>query len=163
MFDSNDDWVETFRRTVYPPLHKPLSKLGDRIGVNLYAEGRMYKNQYVGTVYEDEDVIEREFESLGAQRNAIACLKSFPDGRVSEGSWVILHDEQPELVPEGLQLHMTLFKPESGGHGREVYAHLEDDWRVSPLAHLRAKNFSPKQGIEIARPLLNDETFLELI
>jgi hypothetical protein len=163
MFDSNDDWVETFRRSVYPRLHEPLSKVGDLVGVNLYAKGRMYRNQYVGTVYEDEDVIEQEFESLGAQRNAIACLKSFPDGRVSEGSWVILHDEQPELVPEGLQLHMTLFNPENGGHGREVYAHLEDDWRVSPLAHLRANNFSPEQGVETARPLLNDETFLELI
>lgn len=147
MFDHEDDYIEGFRRIVYPRLHKPLSALGNKIGINLYAEGHVGKNQYVGTTHAQEDKIERELDSLSAERNVIACLKTLRDGRVSEGSWVLLHEDVPELIAEGMQVHITLFKPKDGSVGREVYAHYEDDWRSAPLAHLREKNFDVAAGV----------------
>lgn len=62
------------------------------------------------------------------------------DRRVSEGSWVLLHEDNPEVIEEGKQVHITLFD-RVDGPGREIYAHYEDDWRSAPLAHLRSANF----------------------
>jgi hypothetical protein len=163
MFDSNDDWVEGFRRTVYPRIHRPLSKLGDLIGIDLYATGSVGWNQYVGTVYESEETLEQELDGLSAERNLVACLKSLPDGRTSEGSWVFRHKDEPDLIEEGMQLHLTLFKTSSGRSGRAVYAHYEDDWQNSPLSHLQSKNFSPKKGVAKAGKLFDQKTFITIV
>jgi len=157
--NADDDWIESLRLYLYPKLHEPLSGFGDSIGVRLYATGGVGGNQYVGTLSENEEVIEKELDER-AVRNPIACLKTLPDGRVSEGSWVLLHDENPALIEPGMQLHLTMFDREDGEAGREIYAHYEDDWRTAPLAHLRGKNFNPKEGVSIATEYFNDETYL---
>jgi hypothetical protein len=159
ILNSDDDWIESFRRSLYPLLHDPLSKLGEKIGVNLYAVGSVGGNQYVGKFDENEDAIEEEFDSR-AERNPVAALKSLEDGRTSEGSWVVLHDHCPDLIEEGKQLHFTLFVREDGAAGRELYAHYEDDWRAAPLAHLRSENFSPEKGVKIAEEYLDEYTHL---
>jgi len=159
LLNSDDDWIESLRKYFYPKLHNPLSKFGDRIGINLYSTGRVGWNQYVGDLEEEEEVIEKEITKIGGQRNPVACLKQLPDGRTSEGSWVLLHDDLPEVIKPGMQLHMTLFNSDLD-NGREVYAHYEDDWRTAPLAHLRAKNFDIPRGVGMAKQIFNDSTFL---
>jgi hypothetical protein len=161
MFDHKDDFIETFRRIVYPKIHEPLSRLGNKVGINLYAEGHVGYNQRVGTILKHEDTIERALTSLSGQRNVIACLKSLPDDRLSEGSWVFLHEDAPELIEEGMQVHVTLFNLKDVNAGREVYAHYEDDWRVSPINHLRAKNFDVKAGKEKMTEICSRSAVLE--
>lgn len=162
LLDSDDDWIEATRRKIYPKIHDELVSLGDLIGIRLFATGTVGWNQYVGKFDEDEESIEEELEALSSIRNPIACLKELRDGRLSEGSWVLLHEDYPELIEEGMQLHFTLFERDDGQPGREVYAHYEDDWRVSPIAHLRGENWDVKHGVKIAGEVFNDSTFLVL-
>lgn len=159
--NSDDDWVESLRKYFYPKLHDPLSKFGDSIGINLYATGIVGWNQYVGDLKADEEVIEKEIDRLGGKRNPVACLKELRDGRTSEGSWVLLHADLPDVIEPGMQLHMTLFERNSG-KGRELYAHYEDDWRSAPLAHLRAKNFDISGGVAMTKEIFDNRTFLQL-
>ncbi|UBF22187.1 hypothetical protein HRTV-2_gp39 [Halorubrum virus HRTV-2] len=162
LLDSDDDWQEKTRRSLYPWLHPRLQRLGDLIGVPMYAMGGVGHNQYVGKLDEGEEAIEIDLVDLGFRRNPIACLKSLPDGRVSEGSWALVHEDAPEVIEPGMQLHVTMFERDDGQPGREIYAHYEDDWRTSPLTHLREKNFSVLKGVEIAREYLDSESFLVL-
>lgn len=153
LLNENDDWIETFRRSTYPKLHPYLKPFGG------YAVGHVGGSQYVGTFDEDEDTIEDELDDRG-RRNPIACLKSLDDDRVSEGSWVILHEDSPDLVEEGMQIHITLFKRDDGKDGREMYAHYEDDWRSAPIAHLLESNFDTETGVMLARDYLDEHTLL---
>jgi len=160
LLDSDDDWQEDLRRYWYPRLHNTLDGIGDRIGVPLYAVGKIGYNQYVGKFDEDEESIEVELVDVGFRRNPISCFKSLPDGRESEGSWVLLNEDAPDHVAPGMQLHVTIFERADDQPGREFYAHYENDWRTAPIAHLRAKNFSAAAGVDIARDYLDDSTFL---
>jgi hypothetical protein len=154
--DEDDDWIERVRKNWYPWLHKYLPD-------GLYAEGLVRYNQYVGTCYEKEDVIESELvEHANFIRNPLAAYKRTPDGRESEGSWVLWHEHNPDLVEPGMQLHVTLFRRERGRVGRELFAHYEDDWRTSPLKHLRGANFQPELGARRARKLIDMDTHLTL-
>lgn len=155
LIDSNDDWQEQLRRNYYPKLHKYLKPFGG------YATGHVGEKQYIGKFNEDEDAIEAELDDRG-RRNPIACLKSLSDGRVSEGSWVILHEDCPDLVEEGMQIHMTLFVRADGKSGREIYAHYEDDWRSAPIAHLRESNFQVEKGAKLGTEYVNEYTNLVL-
>lgn len=155
LLDADDDWMEGVRRKWLPRLHPFIEVVGG------YSVGTVYGEQYVGHAFEPEDVVEEALEER-ARRNPIACLKSLEDGRVSEGSWVVLHDDCPELVEPGMQLHITLFAPENDNIGRELYAHYEDDWRVRPFAHVREENFQPVRGAEMATVFFDEYTFLVL-
>lgn len=159
---ANDDWIESFRRTYFPPLNHTLHRIGHVIGVPLYSTGVDGGNQYVGAMSEDEDTIEQELVEVGAVRNPLACFKHLNDGRESEGSWVILHGDRPDLIEHGRQLHITLFERKDGKPGRAIYAHYEDDWRVHPLWHLRCKHFSPKTGVAKTKKLIHKSSFLTL-
>jgi len=143
----NDDWMERLRKKLYPILHPYLERYGG------YALGIVRENQYVGTVELDEDTLEWKLAEHGFVRNPIAAYKTHTDGRESEGSWVLYHAEAPQIVAEGMQLHITLFA--SGGSGIDLYAHYEDDWRASAFSHLRAKNFSAEKGVEKATRVLD--------
>lgn len=153
--DANDDWIETLRLTLYPKLHPYLEPFGG------YAVGSVGSGQYVGTLDEGEETIEDALDDRG-RRNPIACLKSLDDGRVSEGSWVLLHGDCPGLIEAGMQVHITLFKRADGEPGRELYAHYEDDWRVAPIPHLRATNFDASVGVDLATEYLDEHTHLLL-
>jgi len=154
LLDSDDDWQEGLRAWLYPRLHPLLTPFGG------YGVGETRLNQYVGVFSEGEESIELELVNVGFRRNPIACFKSLPDGRASEGSWVLLPEDAPDHVAPGMQLHVTMFERSDGQKGREFYAHYEDDWRSAPVAHLRAKNFSAAAGVDIARGYLDERTFL---
>jgi hypothetical protein len=160
LIGSDDDWIEPLRNYLFPRLHSYASKFGELIGVPLYATANVGWNQYVGYFEENEDDIEVELQEVGMVRNPVAALKTLPDGRESEGSWVLLHENAPDVVDPGMQLHLTLFKFDSDKAGREVYAHYEDDWRDSPIDHTEAENFSPKMGVKLARSYLDENSFL---
>lgn len=155
------DWIEGFRRTWYPRLHPHLVSFGGRIGTPMYAVGTVRWNQFVGELSEDEEAIEEALDERG-RRNPIACLKELPDGRVSEGSWVVLHGDAPPLIEEGMQLHFTLFALQDDSRGRELYAHYEDDWRSSWREHLTETNFSASEGVTLAKEYLDEHTHLVL-
>lgn len=155
LLDADDDWQEGFRRFWYPRLHPVLERFGG------YGVGLVGDEQYVGHFDEDEEAIEEELVSAGFRRNPIACLKSLPDGRVSEGSWSVLAaDDLTGSVAYGMQLHISLFERDDGQPGREIYAHYEDDWRVSPSPHLRGENLDLLRGVVLAVVLIDDHTFL---
>jgi hypothetical protein len=162
LLGADDDWQEPLRRTLYPRLHDPLVWVGNLIGTPMYAQGVARWDQYVGTLPLEEDAIEAELEELASVRNPIAALKELPDGRISEGSWVLLHEDAPDLVDEGMQLHLTLFARESDATGRVVYAHYEDDWRTNWRAHLKETNFSTAKGVTKARRLFARSSLLTL-
>jgi len=156
------DWEESFRAYWYPKLNAGLVALGHAIGIPLFATGTVSWNQYVGTVDTDEEVIEPELEEAGFRRNPIACYKHLLDGRNSEGSWVLLHEDAPDYVAPGMQVHLTMFDRLDGKPGRELYAHYEDDWRVNWLGHLRETDFNAAAGVSIATDVLDHETYLVL-
>lgn len=153
LLDADDDWIELLRRFLYPLLHPLID------GVGGYAVGEVGHDQFVCATDLDEETLEEAMEGE-ARRNPIACFKSLPDGRKSEGSWVLLHSDVPELVEEGMQLHITLFRREAGGNGREIYAHYEDDWRTRPFDHLNEVNFDEERGVELATEYFNTYTDL---
>lgn len=162
LVDSDDDWIESFRRTWYPRLHPHLTSFGDKIGVTLYAKGRVHENQYVLTLPAGEETSEEVLSDLGFERNPIAAYKTHPDGRQSEGSWRLRHkDDQYGLVEEGMQLHITFLRNHDVDEYVDVYAHYEDDWMASPLNHLQEKNFSAQVGSEMAQELIENETYLD--
>lgn len=150
---ADDDWQERARKYIYPKLHPYLRFVG------AYSVSKVLEEQYVGYFVESEDVVEKELRDAGFRRNPISAFKTHPDGRESEGSWVLLHEDAPSLVESGMQLHVTLLRRKFGG--RDVYAHYEDDWRVSPWSHLRAKNFSAPTGVSKAIAILDKHTFLK--
>lgn len=156
LINADDDWQEQLRRKYYPKIHPHLKKVGG------YSLGHVGEKQYIGKFDEDEDAIEDELDDRG-RRNPIACLKSLSDGRISEGSWVILHEDCPDLVEERMQIHMTLFQRADGKSGREIYAHYEDDWRTSPIAHLREANFEVETGAMLGTEYINEYTQLVLL
>jgi hypothetical protein len=160
--DADDDWIEPFRRSTYPRLHGGLTLFGSFIGVPLFSVRTTGWGRYVGTLDESEECIEAELEYLSSARNPIAAYKRLPDGRESEGSWVVRHKDAPDLVAPGMQLHITLFPRVHSDTGRAVFAHYEDDWRVRPIAHLRGKNFSATEGVRMAKTFIHRSTFLTL-
>ncbi|WP_226041160.1 hypothetical protein [Natrinema sp. DC36] len=146
LLNADDDWIESTRRWLYPKLHPYLKKIGG------YGIGTVGENQYVMTTEISEEPLEVELVDLGFVRNPIACYKTLEDGRKSEGSWVLYHNEAPQIVAEGMQLHVTLFN-DNGGMG--IYAHYEHDWRADWWAHLNEKDFSPEKGVEKATEALH--------
>lgn len=156
LLGADDDWIESLRYVLYPKLHPFLTPFGG------YAVGRVGYDQYVGHFPEDEDAIEEELEAVGGERNPIAALKSLHDGRVSEGSWrFTAGSAAPVTIEDGMQLHLTLFDRDDGKHGREVYAHYEDDWEANAIGHLREHNFNPAIGVHLATELLDEHTYLQ--
>lgn len=160
MLDENDDWQEGVRAKLYPWLHPKLQYIGERINIPLYATGGVGWTQYVGVATEDEEIIEEELADAGFRRNPVSCYKSLPDGRKSEGSWVLLHDDGAEYVEAGMQLHVTLFEADTNTHHRAIYAHYEDDWRDSWRAHLNEHNFDAHLGVDKCIAVIDNETFL---
>ncbi|MFC7199500.1 hypothetical protein [Halospeciosus flavus] len=155
LLDSDDDWIETVRRVLYPRLHPYLVPFGG------YGVGTTTLNQYVAHLDEDEEAIEEELVAAGGERNPIACFKTLPDGRLSEGSWRFTHATDPTgRVEPGMQLHITLFERDDGLPGREVYAHYEDDWMADASGHLKGANFSASKGVSYATVLFDNHTYL---
>lgn len=159
LLDADDDWIESFRRVWYPRLHPYLTSIPGP--VPFYSLGHVGPLQDVGWVSIDEEEFEEILVDLGFQRNPIACFKSDPHDHLSEGSWVLrVRDDEFDLLEPGMQLHITLFASDAGD--LEIFAHVEDDWRVSPIAHLRGDNFRPVMGRTHMRSLLDEHTSLDV-
>ena len=133
-----------------------------------YALGTSDDEQYVGKVSVDEEEFELVLEDLGFIRNPIACFKSAKGNRKSEGTWVLLADDDPnDYVQDDYQLHTTLFQRRDGKSGREIYAHKEPDWRASPLKHLYPYSYPGAEYIEAeaadyTAELLDTRTYVNL-
>lgn len=155
MLGPKHDWIEWFRRILFPFLHPALRRFGG------YSIGTVGENQYVGTFDEDEEIIEQEIAATGAIRNPVAAFKTQRDGRLSEGSWAFLHKSDPSYRTEpGMQVHITMFERRDGKPGRELYAHYEHDWRESPAEHLAEIGFDVARGVSIAKEIVDDHTYL---
>lgn len=59
-----------------------------------------------------------------------------------------------------MQVHVTMFDRDDGEPGRELYAHYEDDWRVSLRDHLAETHFSSSAGVEYTKELIDNRTYL---
>lgn len=148
------DWIEAVRRWLYPRLHAYLKKFGG------YGVAKVYDNQFVGSSFFSEDKIEIQlYRKANARRNAVSAYKThYPSGRASEGSWRITHEAYPNLIPEGMQVHITLFQRNDGEPGRDIFAHLEDDWEASPIDHLKETHLDAERGVKIARKIISEDT-----
>jgi len=145
------DFLESIRAYLYPKLHSSLRLLG------LYSIGKVGENQYVTTVDVPEDKLEKQLNhGEGFERNLIAAYKEHRgDGRESTLSLRLTHETRPELIEPGMQLHLTFLAALPDRQGTlDVYAHYEDNWESSPLAHLRSKNFSAELGVKKAKQIL---------
>lgn len=159
MLGSDDDWIETVRRSLYPKLHPVLVNSP----IPGYGVGFVGEKQYVATLTEiTEEPFEKELGELGFRRNVLSCFKTNHKDEKSEGSWVLLSQDDPnDRLADDRQLHITLFNHPIRD-GLDVYAHEEYDWRVKPFAHLREKDFAPVKGANYARELLDEQTYLVL-
>lgn len=151
------DWIEGLRRYWYPLIHRLLEPFG------LYATGRVYNNQYIGSVRMDEEALEYVFHQAGVERNAAAAYKIHGDGRKSEGSWRITHHTHPSYVEHGRQVHFTLFRNRQNPDFIDIYAHWEDDYVHDPFGHVAASNFDPQRGVRVGREFLDARTDLDII
>lgn len=152
-----EDFWETIRSTLYPILHVVLELF------DIGARGTTPEAEYVGTIPVGAEDFEVTLHEAGLVRNALAKYKSTEDGRNSIGSWRATHNTHPDLVDDGMQLHITLFSPRlpSDGWPREgvdVYAHYERDYGHDASGHLAGKDYSAKKGVVRARELLKDHT-----
>jgi hypothetical protein len=147
--DTEDDWIEEARRFLYPRIHPYLTKYGG------YGIGTTTWDQYVYSALADDQTIEEALWDCGFRRNPVAAYKSLPDGRESQGSWVLWHEEAPHIVEWGKQLHVTLFYAPDGIPGYELYAHYEYDWRRFPRRHLRGDDIEVESAVRITRNLLD--------
>lgn len=155
LLDSDDDWQESLRRNLYPELHNVLIPIGG------YGIAGVNDDEYVGKTTIDEETLEEELVDLGLIRNPIAAYKTHTDGRQSEGSWVLIAENDTfDLVEPGMQLHLTLLPRRDGKAGREIFAHYEDDWRDSAVAHLKAENHSKEIGVRKTTELLDEESYM---
>jgi hypothetical protein len=151
LLDADDDYIERFRRFLYPKLHGFLKLFGG------YSVGKTGKNQYVGTLDMSDEELERVLAKLGFERNPIACYKRNEHGNGSIGSWALRsHDDPFGELEVDRQLHVTLFHPVNGS-GVAVYAHDEYDWQDKPIAHLKGRDFRPEDGVEYTKELLYSE------
>lgn len=153
------DWIEAFRASVYPAIHPYITRFG------LYSTSHVGPDQYVATFTVSEEVIEELLLHRGNfERNPVAAYKTHTDGRKSTLSLRLTHEgdtSKREYVEPGMQLHLTFFPSKEGRKGTvDCYAHYEDDWAVSPWAHLRSKNFSSKEGVKRAHAYLRNATYL---
>lgn len=155
--NEDDDWIEPFRRRLYPRLHPYLEPFGG------YAVGRVGENQYSLTVPAGEETLEEVLYERGWERNPVACYKTHDDGRKSSGSWRLraINDEYGLLDDDCCQLHITLFDNHDVDEYVDVYCHKEYDWQVSPLKHLRGEDFDPIAGQVRAREFIRDYTYLD--
>lgn len=142
-----DDWQEELRRIVAR-----------------FFRGRVYENQYVGTVKMNEEQLEKAvFHPGDVQRNLPAYWKYHADdGRDSEGSWRMTHWTHPEYVERGHQLHITIFRNAENPDYIDIYAHYEVSWSYDPIKHLREIGFSPDKGVRIAREWFDNRTYVKL-
>lgn len=152
------DWIETVRQYLYPKLHKSLSSVG------LYSMGHLGEAQYVCTFHISEDAVEKDLlHRADWERNPIAAYKVHRDGRESTLSLRLTYQGDTtdrEYVEQGMQLHLTFFPSAEGRDGAiDCYAHYEDDWVAAPFAHLRAANFSAKEGVKRTTAYLRNATY----
>lgn len=146
--DSDDDWIECLRRYLWPKL--------DRV----WPHSTMVVDDsgFVAAVDVCEEVLEGALESLGFIRNPVAALKLHQDGRTSEGSWVLLPEDDPtDSLEDHEQLHLTFFRASNGVV--DLYAHVETDWRDDPIGHL-LNGGSLERGQRILTELLDNYTYM---
>lgn len=126
--------------------------------------GKVYENQYVGTVKVGEEELERKaFHQNQVHYNWLAYWKKHADdGRNSIGSWKLRHPVHKAYVDEGMQVHLTLFRNETNDEWVDVYAHYEYSNIEHPIKHVREVNFSADEGVRRARQFFRDATSLEL-
>jgi len=134
----------------------------------LYSTATVTPHQYVCSLSVAEEGLEKEVlhEPHGWQRNPVAAYKYHSDGRGSTLSLRLTHKDSTSAygrtyAEPGMQLHWTIFPSERGGADIDLYAHYEDDWMASPLAHLRGDNMSSKEGVKRSLALLRRETSYE--
>lgn len=127
-----------------------------------FIRGNTYSNQYAGTVYLDEEELEKVvFHPHGVSYNPLSYWKRIRD-RNSVGSWRLIHQSHPTYIEVGMQLHWTLYRNPDNSEYIDIYAHYEKDWSSDPLGHLREINFSAKKGVELTRRFFRDDTFVDL-
>jgi hypothetical protein len=116
-----------------------------------YALTQSTEDEYVGTVLERQETLERRLPKMGFQRTPVSSLKIRFDGNVSDGSWVYR-----DSLFAGKQLHVVLHEL-TDSDGVDVYAHVEDNWIRHPLGHLRRSQYDAQAGVQSVRRLFDSQ------
>lgn len=132
------DYVEVIRRSVLPQLNRLARRRG--WGYTAYRLGR---DEFVGYIEDDPEVVEERLHAAGYERMPLAAFKYSPDGRPEVGSWA-----WRESLLATRQVHVMLFET-GDGEATEVYAHDEFNAynpRVA-LAHYLGLGYVPLGGL----------------
>lgn len=139
--------VNKTRRLVWPLFDSLFSTVSDA-----YALTRSTEDEYVGTVLESQETLEKRLPPMGFQRTPVSSLKIRFDGNVSDGSWVYRHSLFADR-----QLHVVLHEL-GDSPGVDVYAHVEDNWIRHPLGHIRRSHYDAGRGVRSVRKLFDAQT-----
>lgn len=146
--EPTDDTMEDVRRTIIPPVDAAVEEYNDAAGTDYYAECNTTDEQYVGAVSKGERQFEQDLESMGFERNPVACLKDQESTNETE-------DGSFRLVQGDYQLHVVIYnrgKPDT----TYVYAHWEYRWDTHPIKHYDEDEFSESKGISRMRELMDE-------
>lgn len=119
-----DDWVERWQKRVYVAANPLLKRIGG------YSVSKITEADFVGTVEDDSDAVERQLYDAGYQRNLLSSRKYRRingDKQWSDGSFVF----DPKQTDT--QHHVILFDAADGG--TDIYAHKERTVR-DPDGHM---------------------------
>jgi len=148
------DWVESFRRLLWPKLGKIAQLIRHSTGFPLYTKSRVTEQGFVGRVSEDTEQFEKSLEQMDFERNPLSTLKRRNEDDIEEGSW-----RRIGFDDESMQLHVVIYDSadvENATAGDTfVYAHFEKRWDTDPLAHLRKVGLDKKKGRDMMREILN--------
>lgn len=156
---AKSDWVETLRRWLVPPLGVIVQFINEVGGLDLYATGNSYSDEFVGRVSMDEESFEAELQSMGFERNPLASLKRLSNtGEVEEGSFRWVPPETSEKN-HSKQLHVILYDgsklPDADTGYIYVYSHWEYRWDWYPFRHYAGDEMNVDKGVELMRNKLD--------
>ncbi|WP_128224117.1 hypothetical protein [Halobacteriaceae bacterium SHR40] len=136
--------LNSIRGFVWPYFHRLFKSATD-----VYALSQTTEDEYVATVSETQEKLERRLPRMGFQRTPVSSLKIRFDGNISDGSWVY---RDSTFADE--QLHVVLHELRDR-NGVDVYAHVEDNWIRHPVGHVSKRNYNAQRGVQSVRSLFD--------
>jgi len=147
-FDHRHDWVNRYRRSVYPIIHSIISKLG------LFSVSTLSSDSLAIKTHKSSDEAERILQDAGFTLAVSSSVKKLPDGSFAYSDWIYRESgDYPDFLAIW-QTHATIVTFEERTH---IYAHHEYS-SINPLVgyyHITGMDKSAKQGIKKVRKLWN--------
>lgn len=172
MLGHQDDFWEPLRGTVLPFVGHVLTRLGDHVGGDLYAESTTGRSQFVFLVDKHRERVERDLDAIGFERNPLAAWKTLAGTEHTEvGSWRWYDDGETIVEPTAAheqfiqthgtgqadtQTHVVLYEIDGDESTTAVFAHHEAAWHIHPIIHYRGRFTDAVLGVNNTRALFRE-------